>query len=313
MKIKFMLIALLLSLLAACSGSAPESSLSDQDAINTIVAATLQANGTAQAAEADVAEEEAPIVEDAAPVASTGSIAGSLSFPSEVIPALTVVAYQQGSQNWFAARTVEHQGDFQIDNVPPGQYTVVAYAFDADFGGGYSQAVPCGLSVDCNDHSLITVEVTAGQTTSDVDPTDWYAPEGTFPSNPNVVSADENDVVDGFGSIAGSLSYPSSAIPAMQVTAFNANTGFWWYVLTVDNQSSYQIDDLPNGDYYVVAYPVGDLEGAAYSAAVPCGLDATCTDHSILSVEVKADEVTEDVNPGDWYAGSGAFPENPAP
>lgn len=34
------------------------------------------------------------------------------------------------------------------------------------------------------DHSLITVEVGAGEVVSGIDPTDWYAPEGSFPSAP---------------------------------------------------------------------------------------------------------------------------------
>ena len=44
--------------------------------------------------------------------------------------------------------------------------------------------VPCGLSVECGDHSLLAVEVQSGQTTADVNPADWYAPEGAFPPDP---------------------------------------------------------------------------------------------------------------------------------
>ncbi len=431
-------IVILFTLLAACSGGSGESELSNEDAINTIVAATLQAND---------AESEDP--------AATGSISGALSYPSEGIPPLTVVAFQEGSEIWFAVDSEQNQTSYQIDDLPVGQYTVVAYVSDANYGGGYTQAVPCGLSADCSDHSLIVVEVSAGQITDAVDAGDWYAGEDAFPANPAAAQSNEtgtqenvgygegtasiagslgypsegippltvaafqipgydwyavnteqnqtnyqinnlpggqyivvayvqdedfaggyseavpcglsadcsnhelifievgvgqevtgidpidwyagedafpkNPVInqelgigkgygivqnaeeEGIGSIAGSLSYPSSFIPALQVTAFNVETGFWWYVLTVQNQSSYQLNDLPNGDYYVVAYPVGELEGGGYSAAVPCGLSANCSDHSLLEVKVKANEVTEGIDPGDWYAGQGAFPLNPAP
>ncbi|MGQ9553761.1 MAG: hypothetical protein ACUVWR_06595 [Anaerolineae bacterium] len=40
------------------------------------------------------------------------------------------------------------------------------------------------MSVDCADHSLIGVEVRAGETTTGIDPGDWYAPEGAFPPDP---------------------------------------------------------------------------------------------------------------------------------
>jgi hypothetical protein len=53
-----------------------------------------------------------------------------------------------------------------------------------DWGGGYTAAVLCGLSVDCTDHGLLPVTVIAGQVTSGIDPTDWYAEPGAFPPNP---------------------------------------------------------------------------------------------------------------------------------
>ncbi len=78
---------------------------------------------------------------------------------------------------------------------PRALYYAVAYPYSADtytapapgspvLAGGYTNAVPCGLSVDCTDHSLIAITVIAGQTIT-VDPGDWYAPEGAFPPMPN--------------------------------------------------------------------------------------------------------------------------------
>ena len=48
--------------------------------------------------------------------------------------------------------------------------------------------VPCGLADGCNDHSFIDVTLTAGQTTTDIDPGDWYADAGTFPLMPNPIT-----------------------------------------------------------------------------------------------------------------------------
>ena len=118
--------------------------------------------------------------------AYTGSIAGTLSYPSEMIPAMMVVARNVQTASYTYVLTVDHQGDFQIDGLAPGNYTVAVYPSigDPSLVGAYSQAVPCGLSVNCNDHSLIPVQVTPAQITGGVMPHDWYAPAGTFPVKP---------------------------------------------------------------------------------------------------------------------------------
>lgn len=119
-----------------------------------------------------------------APSAGTGSITGSLSYPSEFIPPLRVFAFQADTQNYFYVDTVENQPTYRIDGLPAGYYTVVAYVLSGNFAGGYTQAVPCGLSTDCTDHTLIQFPVNTGQTVTGIDPGDWYAPEGTFPPAP---------------------------------------------------------------------------------------------------------------------------------
>ncbi len=113
-----------------------------------------------------------------------GSISGSLSYPSEFIPPLRVVAFQVGGFNYHYVDTMQNQGDYQITGLAPGVYHVVAYIMNGSYAGGYTEMVPCGLSVDCTDHSLIDVVVLSGQDTPDIDPADWYAPEGTFPPMP---------------------------------------------------------------------------------------------------------------------------------
>jgi len=44
--------------------------------------------------------------------------------------------------------------------------------------------VPCGLSVDCLNHDLIDVVVEQGSVIFEVNPGDFYAPEGSFPPPP---------------------------------------------------------------------------------------------------------------------------------
>lgn len=105
------------------------------------------------------------------------------------------------------------------------------------------------------------------------------------------------------GGISGGLNYPSSFIPAQRVVAFNIKTGFWYWQNTANGTAFYSFEKLPAGIYHVVSYLISDPKAMAggYSQAVPCGLSVDCTDHNLIDVEVKAGEVTKDVNAFDWY------------
>ena len=125
---------------------------------------------------------------------SPGSISGKLTYPSEFIPPLRVVAFRvengAWTQQYIYVDTLLNAGTYQIDGLEPGFYWITAYTIPNDNGapsglaGGYTQAVLCGLSVDCTDHSLVAVEVKPGMVTGNVDPGDWYAAEGSFLPNP---------------------------------------------------------------------------------------------------------------------------------
>lgn len=213
------------------------------------------------------------------------------------------------------------QAAYQIDNLPAGTYNVFAYALpDGKMVGAYDQFYVCGLHQGCTDLSLIDVEVKAGAVTPNIDPGDWYGdpaqwpPMPNDPSIPNLGVGGEDGGAAGTGSIAGQLSYPSSFIPSMVVTAYEVGGQNYRYVITNQNSTAYQIDDLAPGNYFVVAYPADNPSyPGGYSAAVPCGLLASCTDHSLIPVEVKSGEVTQGINPGDFYAPAGTFPPSPLP
>lgn len=130
---------------------------------------------------------------------ATGTITGKLSYPSEFIPPLRVVAFSLTHGKAYFVDTAQNQQEYSLD-VPAGTYNVVAYPYEGTpgttgrvdsytpgggpFAGGYTQMVPCGLAVGCDDHTLLQVEVPAGQSVT-ADPGDWYAPEGSFPPMPN--------------------------------------------------------------------------------------------------------------------------------
>lgn len=120
---------------------------------------------------------------------SKGGISGTLGYPSEGIPELSVYAFDSTNEKkYFMIDTKVNQGQFTISDVDPGSYYVVAYVKTSKtgevFGGGYTKAVACGLSVDCKDHSLIAVTVKSGETATGVEVKDWYAPENAFPKKP---------------------------------------------------------------------------------------------------------------------------------
>jgi len=124
------------------------------------------------------------------------------------------------------------------------------------------------------------------------------------------------------GSIGGNLSYPAEVLPPLTIAAFRVNngsmTGEKYLVDTQAGQAAYQIEKLPPGKYYVVAYlRKGTLPGinglaGGYSKYILCGSTPACTDHSLVEVTVLAGTMTGEINPQDWYAPANSFPPEPA-
>ena len=119
-------------------------------------------------------------------VVATGSISGNLSYPSDFLPPMRVVAFDAANiLNYSYVDTLQGQAEYTISELPAGVYHVVSYLMDStSLVGGYTQMVSCGLQAGCDDHSLIDVTVTPGQITTDINPGDWYAPSGAFPEKP---------------------------------------------------------------------------------------------------------------------------------
>jgi hypothetical protein len=96
------------------------------------------------------------------PQQTTGSIAGTITYPYGSIPALTVVAFSKTTPYWYWVGTGAGQSFFTIANLPPGKYQVVAYDSSGRAGGSTVVTVKAGDSVTAN-------------------VTDWT---GSFPANP---------------------------------------------------------------------------------------------------------------------------------
>lgn len=110
-----------------------------------------------------------------------GFIEGSLSFPSEAIPddmkvctetldGRTIVC----TEDQIKDPKYTYGAGYKLET-PIGQYYVYANTNDRLFYKAYySEYVTCGLSVNCTSHKPLVVEVKEDETTSSIDPQDWY-------------------------------------------------------------------------------------------------------------------------------------------
>jgi hypothetical protein len=114
-------------------------------------------------------------------------IEGSLSYPSSGIPENLIVC----AQNLKTDKTYCTQGHIGDPRylygvgykliVAPGTYYLYSHLREPDFPTGYqdykayySEAVVCGLTVECGDHTPIPVTVAPGQRLQNINPIDWY-------------------------------------------------------------------------------------------------------------------------------------------
>jgi len=140
----------------------------------------------------------------------------------------------------------------------------------------------------------------------------WPASSHSTESRP---ASQPSDSAQTSGGISGTLGYPSDAIPPLWVVAFQSNDlKKFQKVETAKNQSTFVISNLAPGNYVIVAYPkTNDPLQGGYSKAVPCGLLASCTDHSLIPVTVEAGKMAKGVKVTDWYAPENTFPPKPNP
>ncbi len=111
----------------------------------------------------------------AAPTDSTpGAIEGSLSYPGSV-PKLVIVAFNLDTSYWWWLGTGDGWASYEIADIPPGRYQVVAYA-----PNGQEAAYASGTSAK-------TVTVNPGAATTGINLSDWR-PAGTFQARPGEIN-----------------------------------------------------------------------------------------------------------------------------
>ncbi|MBD3281386.1 hypothetical protein GF391_01440 [Candidatus Uhrbacteria bacterium] len=113
-----------------------------------------------------------------------------------------------------------------------------------------------------------------------------------------------------YGTIMGSLSYPSDFLPQLETCAVNIDTqeSYCTYQMIQGPNFTYNYGyqlQVPPGSYQVYSKINDEYEPyrAYYSKFITCGGESTCTDHTPITIQVNADETLRDIDPGDWYAG----------
>jgi hypothetical protein len=231
-----------------------------------------------------------------------GSITGSVCFPSESIPEMTLYFQEVNRADLIYQNHPQNQSSYTISGISPGSYIAFAYPLnsgDRAIGGSYSQAVDCGLGAECTNHSPVVFDVKPGEEVNGVDICDWYSP-GDVPANPELDQGFSEPQPT--GSISGRICYPGQSIPEMTVFFQEISTQQITELPIEGNQTSYAYMLNP-GKYVAYAYlNSGASLGGSYSNAVLCGLSVDCSDHSLIEFDVVPGETLDNIDICDWYA-----------
>jgi hypothetical protein len=169
----------------------------------------------------------------------SGSITGSVGYPAGVLPAQTIYSITTDGSRFYTAETAFGQRTYTMLGVAPGDYFVFTVAPNFlpgqasssargqsgyRFPAGYTNAVPCGLSIACNDHTPISVHVATGAMTSGVDPVDWYGTKDSLPLIPPSGAAPVRSGVPDYSTVGAPLPWFQDPMQAMQFVAVAVTT-----------------------------------------------------------------------------------------
>lgn len=119
-------------------------------------------------------------VQDQVAILEVGTIEGNLTYPSEVIPDLTICAEEiSNPANQYCTKELISDTKYSSGrgyklDVAPGKYYVYSYFSDPTYKAYYSEFVTCGMDVSCPSHAKIVVTVNDGDHLTNINPNDWY-------------------------------------------------------------------------------------------------------------------------------------------
>ncbi|MGE5223469.1 MAG: hypothetical protein ACM3PY_13620 [Omnitrophica WOR_2 bacterium] len=117
------------------------------------------------------------------PTPSNGIVSGKICYTSNRVPSMTAYFRNINTEKVTTLNIENNQSEYRIE-LPPGKYYAYAWVGDYQIGVLYSQAVACGLSEACTNHSPLALEVKTGSETSSVDLCDWGIPISQLPVPP---------------------------------------------------------------------------------------------------------------------------------
>lgn len=121
-----------------------------------------------------------------------GNIDIELGYPAGGIPPLKVCLFTVPAKAGMYDKavlceiTATNQTEMTLA-ANPGNYHVFAWPAAKDSGslvGSWTPAVACGLSVDCKDHSPLSLTVKSDQITPGIEIKDWYGDGTGYPAKP---------------------------------------------------------------------------------------------------------------------------------
>jgi hypothetical protein len=157
--------------------------------------------------------------------ALAGTVEGSVTFPSQFVPSMTVYAASVDDSRVYSVRLRRGQTNFMV-KLPPGRYLVFLAPNEPgapDIYGAYTQYSLCAArdgNAKCEDHALVPVAVTAKAPHAAVSIDDWYLTDDVAGQIDHIrgVLADGGARFDSEVSSAPRFSeYPSAAFDASEM------------------------------------------------------------------------------------------------
>lgn len=114
-----------------------------------------------------------------------GSIAGTIRYPSEDIPAMRICATYRGGMMHGCTQTKPGQNTYRIDYLAPAEaYMVMASIEQGEWPiGGHAQPIRC-IQAPCPDSTLIPVEIKPGQGIQGIDINEFVTDADSWPPMP---------------------------------------------------------------------------------------------------------------------------------
>jgi hypothetical protein len=119
------------------------------------------------------------------------------------------------------------------------------------------------------------------------------------------------------GAISGLVGYPAEGHPGLTVYAISTTDKTVWFSVEIPRgtdpaKPAYTISGVRPGTYNLFAAAEGnERTGGAYTQYVKCGMNASCSDHTLIDVAIRAGETVRDIEVSDWYAPSSNYPVRP--